>query len=128
MNITATLTDDSGTIDMPMIEVPLSIEPLDSAVDVVTLSNDVYTDFINQKRQWTFKYSNLTEAEYEAVKAYYDNQFVTYQYPTISIPHYNVQDVVVRMTINTRDVFNDCGNVENVVITFRETAQLPEGS
>lgn len=128
-NITATLTDNTGTLTLPDIEVPLKTEFIDIATDVVTVSNDLYTDLVgNRRRRWTFNYSSLTEQQYDDIKAYYDNQFVTYQYPTLSIPFYSVTDVIVRMNINDQDVYNDCGNVENVIVTFRETAQLPEGS
>lgn len=127
--ITAFLTDNSGTLKLPAIEVPLKTEDLYVEADVVTASNDMYTDLIsNKRRKWTFTYSNITKEQYDDVKSYYDNQRVTYQYPTLSIPFYGVEDVVVRMMINEQDVYNNCGDVENVVVTFRETVQLPEGS
>ncbi len=128
MAITTTITDSTGSYALPTINAPLSIEKLDAATDVVTLSNEMYTDFTVQKRGWVYPYSTLTEDEYNTIKGYYDRQFTLFQYPRITTPHYDVSDVPVRMYLNTQDVYNNCGSVENVEIRFRETSQLDAGS
>lgn len=115
--------------DYPALEQDFVNTPLDNATDVVTLDNDMYTDFSeNTLKQWSLNYESLTQAEYDVIKADYDAQFSTYQYPVISIPYYDVEDQPARMFINEKNIWNNCGSVQGVQITFRETKQLPEGS
>lgn len=113
----------------PPLEVEFVNNNLANAVDVVTLDNSMYTDFVNNTyNTWSLQYDSLTEAEYDAIKADYDAQFIDYQYPTLSIPYYSVSDIPTRMTINEKSIWKHCGDVKNIQITFRETGQLPEVS
>lgn len=128
MPITATLTNGGGSLQLPIIEVPLSEQILEGATDVQTLDNNLYTDFVNQKRLWQLPYDSLSEDDYNALRAFYDDQFVSFNYPTISIPHYSVSDIPVRMFLNTKEVFNNCGDIQNIQLSFRETNQLIEVS
>lgn len=122
--ITATLNGD----DMPPIEREFIDSPVENAVDVVTLSGDIYTDFISIENSWTFNYATLTQEQYDELRAKYDTQFSTYQYPTLSIPYYEVEDQPVRMYINDKNIWDNCGSVAGVQIIFRLTSQLPEVS
>ena len=119
------LTDDVATLTLPTLEVPLTEQTIENAVDVQTLDFNVYTDFIAQKRLWSHTWATLTQAEYDALRAFYDRQFTTYKYPRITMAHYSVSDVPVRMTLNTKEVISHAGEVANVQVSFRETAQLP---
>lgn len=102
---------------------------LESATDVVTLDNSLYTDFQdNTHSMWSLQYDSLTQYQYDAIRADYDAQFTTYEYPLLSIPYYDVEDVPARMTINDKNIWKHCGDVKGVQITFRETSQLPEES
>lgn len=115
-------------VEMPPIEREFLITPLDKAADVETLSNDIYTDFAaNRRSSYTFNYELLTEEQYNILKAAYDDQFTTLEYPSLVIAYYSV-DIVARMYINEKDVWNNCGEIQNVQIIFRETAQLSSGS
>lgn len=122
--ITATLSGDL----LPPIELDFIDTPLENAVDVVTLSGEMYTDFTSQQREWTFNYDSLAENEYDEIREKYDAQFVDYQYPTLTIPHYSVADKPVRMYINEKSIWKHCGDVKGVQLKFRETSQLPEVS
>lgn len=122
------LSDGVGSLTLPALEVSLNEETLENATDVVTLDFNVYTDFINTKRLWSFKYDSLTEDEYNALRAYYDAQFTAFQYPLLSIDYYSISNVAVRMYLNTKQVWNNCGSIENVEVSFRETVQIPEVS
>lgn len=116
-------------VDMPPIELDFIKTPIDKTADIETLDNSMYTDFTgNRHNSWTFNYSSLTQAQYDALKDAYDDQFVSYQYPLLSIPYYSVEDVPCRMFINEQSIWNNCGDVRGVQITFRETSQLPEVS
>lgn len=129
MNITATLTSSLGTLQLPVIEVGFTKSRVDKITNVEVLSNDVYTDFSpNRRRLWQFSNSWLYQDVYEAIEAVYDSQFTTGNYPTISIPYYGVEDVPVLMSINDMDVIDDCGTIQNIKLSFRETSQQSESS
>jgi hypothetical protein len=129
MNIVATITSALGSLELPAIEVPLTKSRVDMTTDIVTLGNDIYTDFSpNRRRQWEFPYSWMYEDIYEAIEAVYDSQFTTGDYPTISIPYYGVEDVPVRMFLNDMEVIDDCGTIQGIKLSFRETSQQPESS
>lgn len=115
--ITATLNG----VQMPPIEQDFINTPLENATDVQVLSGDIYTDFISQGSQWTFNYDSLTETQYNALRAAYDAQFTSHVYPTLAIPYYSVSSKA-RMTINDKNIWNNCGSVQNVTITFRLTS------
>lgn len=126
--IAAQLTDSTGTISLPPIEKKFLHTPLENAVDVTTLDGNMYTDFASQKASWEFNYDSLTEDEYNDIRAYYDRQFTDLAYPELSIAHYSLANRPVRMYINEKDIWNNCGAIQNVKLSFRETDQLPEVS
>ena len=115
--ITATLNGD----DMPAIEQDFIATPVENAVDVQSLDGTLYTDFASEQREWTFSYESLTEVQYQAIRDKYDLQFTDYVYPTLSIPHYSLSNMPVRMYINEKNIWNNCGDVQGVQIKFRET-------
>jgi hypothetical protein len=123
--ISIQLTDDTTTLTLPLLEVPLSEQPIENATDVQTLDGNVYTDFIAQKRLWSHTWQTLSQSEYNALRAFYDRQFTSFKYPALTIDHYAVSSVPVRMTINTKEIISHGGEVANVQVSFRETAQLP---
>lgn len=121
------LLDATGQQTLPAIEVPLTISTLEGAVDVQTLSFDVYTDFITQKRVWTETYAYLTKDEYLLIKGYYDRQFTNFTYPQLSVSGSTVNDVtniVTRMTLTPQNIIDNCETVQDVTVSFRETRQL----
>lgn len=121
------LTDSTGQSTLPELEVPFTILPIEGAVDVQTLSFDVYTDFVTQKRTWTQTYAFLTKEEFDLIKGYYDRQFVDYTYPQLSIEesvNHDVTNIVCRMTMTAENIIDNCETVSNVTISFRETRQL----
>ena len=124
MAITATLNGQP----MPQIQRDFINRPQENAADVVTLSGRMYTDFVSVEHSWTFNYESLTQAEYDSLRAIYDSQFTSYQYPTLSIPFYEIDEVPVRMYINEKNIWNNCGAVQGAQFIFRITEQLSEGS
>lgn len=119
------LTDDTGSLTLPMLEVPLNVETIENATDVQTLDFNVYTDFVSTKRRWEHTWADLTEDEYDALRGYYDRQFTLFKYPTLSIAYYSVSNIPVRLYLNTKEVIDFCGTVQRVQIGMRETVQLP---
>lgn len=123
--ISATL----NALALPRIERELVQTHIDQITDIVTLDNSMYSDFSGDRyNSWTFYYASLTEDEYNAIKTIYDDQFTLFQYPTLTIDYYSVSEIPVRMSINPKSIIDNCGTVQNVQLSFRETAQLPEVS
>lgn len=123
--ITVTIEDSVGSLTLKQLGVPLVIETIEGATDVVTLDNNMRTDFTNPKRQISIPYDSLTEEQFNDIKAFYDRQYTLFEYPLINISHYGITDMACRMYLSPRNVYNNCGSVENVTITFRESVQLP---
>lgn len=116
-------------VQLPPLEQDFINNNLENAVDVTTLDGAVYTDFVdNDFAIWTMEWDSLTQAEYDAIRAIYNSQFTTFEYPLLSIPFYSIEDVPVRMTINEKEIWNHCGDVMGVRLTLRETNALPEVS
>jgi hypothetical protein len=125
--ITATLSNSNGSFELPLLEVPLSEEIIDSSTDIVTLDNNMYTDFTpDTKRRWSFPFTTMSETDYNSVKMFFNEQFTLYEYPTLSIPYYGIDQIPVRMYLNTKEVWNNCGDIQNIELSLRETDQLPE--
>lgn len=123
-----TITDSVDTLELPLLEVPLKESKIKGETEVITMDLNVYTDFFAQKKAWSHTWANLTEAEYDALEEFFDRQYELYEYPVISIPDLGVVDVVVKMDLSDRDIIDNCGTVENVTVTFRETIQMSQGS
>lgn len=121
------LTDATGQSTLPAIEVPLSVSTFEGAADVQTLSFDIYTDYVTQKRTWTQTYAFLTKEEYQLLKGYYDRQFTNYTYPQLTIDgsvNNDVTNVVVRMSLTQQNIIDNCETVSDITVSFRETRQL----
>lgn len=125
--ITGILSNSNQAFNLPPFEVSLDTETLENAKDIVTLDYNMYTDFINHKREWSMRWDSLTEDEYNVLKSIYDEQFTLFEYPVLSIAYYGIASIPVRMYMNKKAVWNNCGDVENVEITLRESTQLPSG-
>ena len=121
------LTDSTGQQTLPALEVPLTVSSFEGATDVQTLSYDIYTDFVAQKRTWTQTYAWLTKEEYALIKGYYDRQFIDFAYPQLTIDgsvNNDITNIVVRMSITSQNIVDNCETVNDVTISFRETKQL----
>jgi hypothetical protein len=123
--ITIELTDDVGTNVLPTLNVPLTEAPIEGTTDIVTLDNNMSTYFTFKKRLWSHTWSYMTEDDFNILKGYYDRQFTLYQYPLLSIDYLSVSDIPVRMTLSPRSIIDNCGTVQDVEVTFRESAQMP---
>lgn len=124
MSLTLTLTDTQDTVTYTLLEVPFTTEDVTGTTSVTTLSGNVYTDYLYDKRQWKHKWSWMTEADYNKLRGFFDRQFTLYKYPLLSIPDYGVENVPVKMEISARKTIDNCLRVEDVEIKLRETAQI----
>lgn len=118
------LKDSTSTLTLPVLNVPLQEDTVENAIDVQTLDYNIYTDFINQKRKWSHTWAFLSEEDYNLVRGFYDRQFTLFKYPTLTISYYSVTDIPVRLNLNTKNVINTCGLINDVTLVMRETIQL----
>lgn len=118
------LTDSTTTAEMPTLDVPLTQTILEGATDVTTLDMNMYTDFYAQKNQWTHTWRFMSESDFTILKGFYERQFSLKLYPSLTITDLGVEDVVVRMYLSPQSIIDNCGEVEDVQVTFRETVQL----
>ena len=126
--IELTLSDSSSTATLPILSPPLSEAVLEGSTDVVTLDMNVSTYFTYNKSQWSHTWPYLTESQYNMVKGFYDRQFTLYKYPLLTITDAgsaNITAVPARMSIEPRRIIDNCGTVQNVTVTFRESKQMP---
>lgn len=125
----AEITANLNGVQMPRLERDWINTPQENAVDVVPLSGRMYTDFVSVEQSWQFNYQSLTQAQYDVLRAVYDSQFESpFEYPLLSIPFYEIEDQPARMYINEKNIWNNCGAVQGVQITFRLTEQQSESS
>lgn len=115
MNVTGTL----GGVQLEEFTIPFNETPLENAVDVTTLDFTVYTDFVNQKREWELNWRVLDESQYNAIRAVYDTQFTTGVYPTFVVPYYGINSKV-RMYINAKNIQKDGCHIKDVQIRLLE--------
>ena len=118
------LADQANSYTWNILEVPLTESPVEGTSDIVTIDGNIATYFQFKKRQWSHRWTWMSKAEYEILKAFYDRQFTLNQYPQLTISELNIVDMPVRMTINPKNIIDNCGNVRDVQITFREANQL----
>lgn len=125
MSLTLTLTDTTDTITYDLLQVPFTTGDIVGNTDVTVLSGDVYTDYIYAKRQWKHKWSFMDITEYKKLRGFYDRQFSTAKYPVMTLvePDGTTITTPVRMDINDKKITSQCGMIEDVEITLRETSQ-----
>lgn len=123
--IELTLSDATGSTTLQIPEIPLTEGTIEGATDVQTLDNNVSTYLSANKRIWSHKWAFMTPDDYDVVRGYYDRQWTNYKYPLFSIPHYGISNVPVRMTMDDKNIIDDCGTLGGVQATWRETRQMP---
>lgn len=118
------LANNAGSLTLELPSPPVTTTTVEGATDVQTLDNNVSTYFTTNKRQWLYQRDSMSESAFNELKAIYDAQWTEFRYPLLSIAHYGISDVPVRMYLESRNAIDNCGTVEDVSVTFRETRQL----
>lgn len=124
MAYTIFLTDSAGTHELPPLEVPLTRVKNEKMTTVEPLSGNVYDDYISTKRVWTHTWRYLSEEEYNLLDEIYERMKDEWTYPELTIDGESVTDLVVKYELGAKNIIDDCGNVQDVTVTFRETRQL----
>lgn len=119
-----TLTDITTTDTFADPQIPVSTTPIEISREIEVLSGSVYTDYVSQKRTWTVTFKFMDIATYTSLKGFYDRQFSLFQYPLLTITDDNAVDIPVKMTINSQQIIDNCGTVQDVTVSFRESEQL----
>ncbi len=124
-NITLQLIDSVDNVTYDLLEVPLQIATIDGKSTVETLDGSVFT-FVTYKNKFkvTHTWANMTKDDYDRLKAIERRQYDTFLRPLLTIDQYNIDNVPVVMDITTpRNIVSNCGTVNGVTVTFRETKQ-----
>lgn len=119
------LTDSAGTHELPPLEVPLTMVKNEKMTTVEPLSGNVFDQYIATKRTWTHTWAYLTKEQYDLLDEIYERMKSEYTYPALTIDGENVKDLVVRYELGAKNIIDNCGDVQDVTVTFRETRQRP---
>lgn len=118
------LTDSAGTHELPPLEVPLTRVNNEKMTTVEPLSGNVYDDYIATKRVWAHTWRYLSKDEYDLLDEIYERMKDEWTYPRLTIDGENVTDLVVKFELGAKNIIDDCGEVQDVTVSFRETRQL----
>jgi len=118
------LTDSAGTHELPPLEVPLTRVKNEKMTTVEPLSGNVYDDFIATKRAWAHTWAYLTKDEYDLLDTIYERMKAEWTYPQLTIDGENVSGLIVKFELGAKNIIDDCGEVSDVTVSFRETRQL----
>lgn len=118
------LTDSAGIHELPPLEVPLTRVKNNKKTVVEPLSANVYEDYIATKRVWAHTWAHLSSEEYDLLDEILERRKETWSYPLLTIEGENVNDLVVQYELGPKNIIDDCGNVSDVTVSFRETRQL----
>lgn len=118
------LTDNTGQVTLPELDVPLTISPIHRMTTVEVVSGNLYFDYVGTKRTWTATWAYMDEADFDILKGYVDRQLLNGVFPELTDVYHNVTNVVVYMTLTAQNIIDHCGQVQDVTVSFRETIQM----
>lgn len=121
---TISLTDSAGTHELPPLEVPLTRVKIEKQTVVEALSGNVYRDFIATKLNYAHTWRYLTKAQYDLLDEIYERMKAEFTYPRLTVTGEGVNLLVVDYELSPQNIIDDCGNVQDVTVSFRETRQL----
>ena len=127
MAITLTITDTSVTQTYGLLMAPVVSSPIITETDVQTRDGNISTYYNSTKQSFTVQLGDMTQDEYSVLKGFIQRQYQNLKYPAITITgaiNLNVSNMVAKMTLNDQSVVTNCGTVEGVQLTFRESKQL----
>ncbi len=127
--IRLTIQDQEDIISFDTIlESPIVLSPIINETDVESIDGNISTYYGSTKRQYTFKIAWLDADTYAALKAFRDRQYTNLKYPQITVEgaqNLNIANMTAKMTLSDQEVTDNCGTVESITLTFRESKQMP---
>lgn len=127
MAITLTIIDASVTQTYGVLMAPVVSAPIITETDVQTVDGNISTYYNSTKQSFSVQLGDMTQDEYSVLKGFIQRQYQNLKYPAITITgaiNLNVTNMVAKMTLNDQSVVTNCGLVEGVQLTFRESKQL----
>lgn len=124
MSLTLTITDDNTSITYTLLPSPFHKNREIGESKVLTASGDIYTDYVYKKFEFEYEWGFLTAEEYAILEGFFNRQYSLNKYPRISIPELSVDNMVAKMELSDQSIINNCGMVEKVKVSFRESSQL----
>lgn len=103
--------------------VPLTIADVEGKSQTTTLDGNIFVDWAYNKKQFSVDLFNLTPIDYAEIRSFYEYQFLSSEFPTITIPELNITDMPVFMEMSTRNIVNKCLLTDKITLKFRETIQ-----
>lgn len=127
MAIQLTITDTQDTATFTVISSPLISQPIIAETDVTTVDNNISTYYTGSKKRYTINLGYMDKETYAVLAGFRDRQYANLKYPTITITgdeNINVNNMTAKMTLSEQRVVNNCGEVSEVEVSFRESKQL----
>lgn len=124
MSLTLTITDDDTSINYTLLPSPFNKKREIGKSEVLVVSGDIYTDYVYKKFEFEYEWGFLTAEEYAILEGFFNRQYSLNKYPRISIPELGVDNMVAKMELSDQSIINNCGMVEKVKVSFRESTQL----
>ena len=124
MSLTLTITDDNTSITYALLPSPFNKKREIGKSEVLVASGDIYTDYTYKKFEFEYEWGFLSAEEYAVLEGFFNRQYELHKYPRITILELGVENMVVKMELGDQVIVNNCGMVENVKVSFRESTQL----
>ena len=127
MGITITISDQQQTVTFDVIAQPLVSRPVIAESDVLTIDNNISTYYTGTKRAFQVDFGFVSAYQYGLLLGFRDRQYTNMKYPTITfsgadnLPN---TPITAKMVLNEQRIINNCGLVEMVSATFRESRQM----
>lgn len=107
-----------GGVQLPKFKTFKRVDTPNEA-DVMTLGGNLYTDFINQRREWQIGWELLTSEDHDTIMAIYRRQYQNESYHMLQINAYGIY-VPVKMNISTQNIKYNGSLIENFSVTLKE--------
>lgn len=127
--ITITIQDSEDTMTFTaMVTSPINYAPIITETDVQTLDGNISTYYGSTKRNYEIEIGWMDSNEYARLVAFRDRQYANLKYPQVTITgdqNLNVTNMIAKLTLGTQYTVDQCGLVEDISITLRESKQMP---
>jgi hypothetical protein len=102
---------------------PFTISDVEGKSSTTTLNGNVYVDFAYIKKSFQVDIFNLSTSDYSDIRDFYDYQFTSGKFITLSIPELSISDMPVYMEMSKRNIVSQCLTTDKITLNFRETVQ-----
>jgi hypothetical protein len=102
---------------------PFTISDVEGKSSTTTLNGNVYVDFAYSKKAFQVDIFNLSASDYSDIRDFYDYQFTSGKFITLSIPELSISNMPVYMEMSKRNIVSQCLTTDKLTLNFRETVQ-----